>query len=76
MFIVIVCSQICDVINFEMYLKFLIKLFFCMIKNVVTKPTFLEGESPTLILKCVFDLAGFSSGFIILGCFTQWSDDG
>ena len=33
MFIVIVCYPICKIINFEIYLSFLIKQFFCMIKT-------------------------------------------
>ena len=36
-FIVIVCVQVCDVINFEIYLSFLIKPFFYITKKVKTK---------------------------------------
>ena len=36
-FIVIVCFPDCDVINFEIYLNFLIKPFFNITKNVRTK---------------------------------------
>ena len=36
------------------------------------KPTFLEGDSQTLMLKCIFDLAWVSSGLIMLGCWIVW----
>ena len=56
--IVIVCYPFCDVIDFEIYISFLIKPFYGEMKNTThhfkefslkqIKPTLLEDESPTL----------------------------
>ena len=44
MCIVIACYSACDVINFEIYVSFLIKVLFYMIKNWKQKLKYLKNE--------------------------------